>query len=134
MNEPVAASPQRFPCALRWTARLGGLASLGVMVALGIAERMNPLQMRIEDLLLFLCFPATVMAGLLVGWRWEFAGGALAVGGCTAYFGAHRFLVGVFPKGWTIVACALPGLLFLASGTLARRRTRRAMAAQAGPG
>jgi hypothetical protein len=125
MSDENDLAGARFAIQLRWIARLTGLVSIGFMGVLVIRERMNPLQMRIEDLLLFLCFPTAVTAGLLAGWRWEFAGGLIAVVGFVAYYGAHHFLVGNLPSGWVFTGCTLPGVLFLWSGLLARLRARR---------
>ena len=108
---------------LRWIARIGGLVSVGLVAALFIRERIDPLQMPVGDLIVLRCLPALVAIGLLAGWRREFAGGALAVGGWIAFLGAHRFLFGTFPKGWVFTALAAPGFLLLFNGVLARLRT-----------
>lgn len=115
--------------ALRWAARLAGLASCAGMAALAYSQRMNPAQMAGDDLLLFLFFPAAVGLGLVLGWRWELAGGALAVAGWLAFQLAHGFVVGTICKDWEVNVLSAAGLLFLLSGLLrAKTKTRAAPA------
>jgi hypothetical protein len=57
--------------ALRWTARIWSLLSLGVVVLFAVGEGMHLARFTARELVLFLFFPLGVCAGLALGWRWE---------------------------------------------------------------
>jgi hypothetical protein len=105
---------------VRWVARLGSLASLVIVILFVIGERANPLQMGSADQLIFLCFPAAVLGGVLLAWFWEFGGAVFALAGLTAFYGSTFFLAGTLPRDWRAVAAAAPAVLFLASAMLRR--------------
>jgi hypothetical protein len=76
-----------WTAAMRWLARLLAVASLGLFVlfafecgpmTLASLSWTNPKGM---PLLIAL---VVALAGLLIAWRWELVGGAMAVGGATA--------------------------------------------------
>jgi len=114
-----------WPRIVRWIARGGSLASIGFMLAYVVAQRANPFQMQSSDLLLFLCFPSAVGAGVILAWFWELGGAVIALGGLTAFYAANRFLVGDYPPGWKFVALTAPGILFLVSAVLRRLESKR---------
>ena len=113
---------------VRWMARVASLASLVIVVLFVIGERANPLQMGSADRLLFLCFPAAVIGGVLLAWFWEFGGAVFALAGLTAFYGSTFFLAGTLPRDWRAVAAAAPAVLFLLSAML-RRLARKKRAA-----
>ena len=124
-NQNCCAAPCGvWPRIVRWTARGGSLASIGFMLAYIVAQRANPFQMQSSDLLLFLCFPSAVAAGVILAWFWELGGGVIALGGLTAFYAANRFLVGNYPQGWKFVAITAPGILFLVSAVLRRLESK----------
>ena len=63
---------------------------------------------------------AVVFAGYALGWRWELAGGLLAVVGTAAFFAINTFIVGTTPElaaAWF----AVPGVLYLEAWRHGRR-------------
>lgn len=127
MNDSGTRFEKRAPALqlLRGLARLAGLASCAGMAALAYSQRMNPTQMAGDDLLLFLFFPAAVGLGLVLGWRWELVGGAVAVAGWAAFQLAHGFVVGTLCKDWEVNVLSAAGLLFVLSGALRARAKAR---------
>ncbi len=119
--------------ALWWLARLSSLAGLALMAVWAYQQRMNPLQMSEDSLILFLCCPGVVALGLLVGWRWDLAGGILAISGWVGFQVAHRFLVGSFSTEWQAAAVVVPALLSVVSGWQAARKRGQTTPAEGGP-
>lgn len=108
----------------RWAARISA-ALLLLMVAtivIGHAvagELPNLLSVTPAEGWQFLNF-GIIVAGLIVGFRWELAGGAAALVGLAAFHAVQiiatsRFAGGAFP--WFLV----PGLLYVASGLSSRK-------------
>jgi hypothetical protein len=63
-----------------------------------------------------------VWLGLVLGWKWELLGGALAVGGLVAFYLLDFLFSGTFPRGPFFLIIASPGVLFLLAGVMGRRR------------
>jgi hypothetical protein len=59
-----------------------------------------------------------MVVGFLAGWRWEAAGGLLAIGGFTLFAAAESVAHGKPPHG-AILLFALPGLLYVAGSITA---------------
>jgi hypothetical protein len=64
---------------------------------------------------------AVAWLGLLLGWKWELAGGLLTVCGVAAFYLLDYLFSGTFPRGPFFLLLASPGLLFLYCGLQARR-------------
>ncbi len=109
---------------VRWTARGGSLASIGLMLAYIVAQRANPFQMQSSELLLFLCCPSAVAAGLILAWFWELGGASIALGGLIAFYAASLFLGASCKDAWKFVAITAPGVLFLVSAVLRRLESK----------
>jgi hypothetical protein len=80
--------------AVRWSVRA---ASLGVLA---------------------LAASIVVGGGLVAGWRWEGAGGMLAVGGILLRDAVQFFATGSLPRSWTVSLVALCGFFFILSRAL----------------
>ena len=107
--------------AIRWTARLTGVLSIGVLLLFFIGEGFNPTKLTIKEWILFLFFPFGVMLGLLVGWKREFVGGLIAIISL-ALFCALETINGGFP-GLAFFLFASPGILFLLASLIYKRKT-----------
>ena len=103
----------------RWTARIAGILLVVVLLVFALGEGMpNLLTLPIWDQIAFLGM-ALVMIGSLLGWRFELAGGIMALAGfflvfVSLFIGKGLALTGFF------IALALPGVLYLASALLRR--------------
>jgi hypothetical protein len=105
---------------LAWAARLLSLASTGLLLAFAFGGH-EPGTPNAREWVLLAAFPIGVVAGMLVGWWRALAGGLLGL----ASLGAFYVMAGAwgrFPTGPYFAIFALPCVLFLASGLLARRR------------
>ena len=110
---------------LRWLARITGLILAGLVLLFVVGEGppnpvRQPFSVQLEFLAMFL-----MLAGFLLGWRWEAVGGIVAVAGFAIFF-ATEMVVNGRPPGRAIPLFAIPGLLFFASygmAALVRRPT-----------
>jgi hypothetical protein len=102
--------------ALRWSARLLGLAMVGLHVAIfagaGGFALLRPSPADISQILVFL----TSCLGLLVAWRREGLGGMLMLVGLVLFYPDEHQLVSRFPQGWGFPVMAVPAVLFVACG------------------
>jgi len=72
---------ESLAAACRWTARILGALLLVLILALAIGEGIpNPFAQPFGVQLGFLAL-AFLVIGILAGWRWEFFGGVLSLGG-----------------------------------------------------
>jgi len=107
---------------LRWTGRLFAAVLLSLVAVIFLGEGgFNPLKLTaVEEIQMALLL--TTCIGLVVAWRWQVLGGAIATGGLLLFLAVEFGVNGRFPKGLVFYLMLLPGLLFLLSG-LVRRRT-----------
>ncbi|MGD1993376.1 MAG: hypothetical protein PVI59_09295 [Anaerolineae bacterium] len=110
---------------IRWIARVAsGLAAglvLLIFVGEGIAAGFEPLlHLSVRETGMMVAF-AVAWLGLLLGWKWELAGGLLTVCGVAAFYLLDYLFSGTFPRGPFFLLLASPGLLFLYCGLQARR-------------
>jgi hypothetical protein len=107
---------------LRWLARITGLILAGLVLLFVVGEGppnpvRQPFSVQLEFLAMFL-----MLAGFLLGWRWEAVGGIVAIVGFGIFF-ATEMVVNGRPPGMAIPLFAIPGVLFLAAaGVGALRR------------
>jgi len=105
----------------RWTARILGTFLVFGAVLIAVGEGMpNPLAVAPPLQVMFLAF-AFLLIGILVAWRWEFAGSVTSQAGwCVSIIG-----LAISPRGLTVTAVvlAVPALLYLASAWLRRKIT-----------
>lgn len=108
---------------LRWIARLWSLASIGIALAFVIGDGFNPAALKLNEAMLFCCFPLAVLVGLGLAWKWPKTGGTVAVAGILAFYGLNFAFSGRFPSGFAFLLIALPGALFIISARLAPARS-----------
>jgi len=114
---------------LRLFARAGSIASIGFIALIFIGEAAtlrtgNALTSR--DVLGLLFFPGGVLAGLILGWRWEGVGGGVTVGSLMAFYALLWAFDGRPPRGPYFILLSLPGFLFLLLALLRRNGQNRA--------
>lgn len=105
----------------RWLARLGSVASLGVLLLFFFGEEMNFAGLTSSEIWGLIFFPLGITVGMLLGWRWETLGGTITVLSLLAFMKVMYAANGRFPEGIWFYIFALPGLLFLLCGLLQRR-------------
>jgi hypothetical protein len=109
---------------LRWTARLIAAGLVGLVLLIYVGEGFNPLNLTATEALQHALF-LTTCVGLVVGWRWPLAGGAMSAGGMLLFFAVEFALTGKFPRGPVFHLMLLTGILFLLSGFISRRKAVR---------
>lgn len=110
--------------ALRWTARILSLASLGVLLMFMIGEGFDPTHLKPRDLMLAVFFPLGLILGLILGWWREWLGGAVVVASLLGFYLVHLAVSGRFPSGWAFAALAAPGVLFVLSALATKPGTQ----------
>jgi len=107
---------------VRWMARIIGTLLFSLVVYIAIGEGMPNLMTQPPIVQLGFFAFALILTGVLIGWRWELAGGCLSlVGWCLFYVPM------ISPKrpNWFFWALAIPGILYITSYLLARYASRR---------
>ncbi len=103
----------------RWTARIAGILLVVVLLVFAIGEGMpNLLTLPIWDQIAFLGL-ALIMVGILLGWRFELAGGIMALVGFFLVFVSLFIGKGLALPGF-FIALAMPGVLYITSVVLRR--------------
>jgi hypothetical protein len=122
--KPPHASLVGLEVGLRWTARGLSAVLVGVVLLIFVGEGFNPLKLKgIEPVQMALFWTACV--GMVVAWRWPLVGGALSIGGMTLFFAVESAVTGRLPRGSFLYLMLLPGVLFLLSALIRRRRAAR---------
>lgn len=113
---------------IRWVARVWGTAivALVVMFALMHAATPDAPGPNRNEWIGLLFFPTGVCVGLVMAWRWEAAGGLVAVGSFLAFYAWMFASGGQLPSGPYFAVAAMPGLLYLLSWAFSRRARRAA--------
>ena len=104
---------------IRWTARGWGVASLLFLSAFifGDAERSGN-GPTISQWIGISFFPTGIIAGLLIAWWKELAGGVIVVASLIGFYIWHVVVSGHLAAGPWFVLVAAPGFLFLIAGLL----------------
>src|SRR5215203_2786257 len=104
----------RLESILRWTARSWGIASTLLLLAFTFGGREN-LRFTTSTAFAFLFFPVGVVAGFVVAWRRELAGGLITVGSLTLFYLYQFVWGGGRSAGPFFVLFAAPGFIHLAN-------------------
>ena len=102
---------------VRWIARIGaGLTAvftLFMFVGSVFDEGIQPLlHLTARESVMMAAF-GIMWLGLVLGWKWERIGGALAVGGMIAFYLFDYAFSGELPRSIIFFVLAFPGILFL---------------------
>jgi hypothetical protein len=119
-------TPRLLAAVCRWTARIIGTLLVLSIVIIVIGERMpNPLTQPTRGQIICLAM-ALIMIGILIGWRWELAGGIMSLAGfCLASVRLNNSSIGLTCFYFTL---ALPGALYVTSALLRRYDKRHPLA------
>lgn len=114
----VVAGRRIVALTLRWIARMWGVASTLLLLAFVFGGREH-LRFTAGEALMFLLFPVGVVAGFVIAWWRELAGGLITVG-CLLFFYLLLFVSKGRSPGIYFLLFAAPGFLNLASQALMR--------------
>ncbi len=115
----------RIAAVARWSAKVWSVASVGFVLLFVIGELTAPSAVPLTDLrdiIALALFPFGVCLGLVMAWRWEGLGGAVAVGSLAAFYALMWVVGGKLPRGPYFALVAAPAVPFLLAWGLARRR------------
>jgi hypothetical protein len=104
--------------ALRWTARAWGVASGLLLLAFAFGGNEH-LRFTAGEAIAFLLFPVGVIAGFVIAWSRELAGGLTTVG-CFLLFSILLMAWSGRPPGIYFFLFVAPGFLHIASAFLSR--------------
>lgn len=105
---------------VRLLARLATIASVGLLIPFLFSGPRFPDG---KDAFALAFFPIGVMAGMSWAWRNEVAGGVMTVASLAIFYGIMFAQRGSMPGGPYFFLFALPGIVLLACGLVARRAT-----------
>jgi hypothetical protein len=109
---------------LRWTARIVGLALTSLIALFAVGNGLNPADMPPREFSMLLAL-LTACIGCVILWRYERAGGLLAIGGIAGFYLLNFFYSGRFPSGWVLPLFYIPGVLALIVWVLTSRAVRQ---------
>jgi hypothetical protein len=118
------STPSALGSGLRWAARLLAAALVGLVLVILVGEGFNPLNLKAVEAVQMTFF-FTTCAGLVVAWRWQVIGGALATAGMLCFFAVESVVTGGPPRGLVFYLMLLAGLLFLLCGFVRWRGATR---------
>ncbi|MBI9046210.1 MAG: hypothetical protein JEZ06_17080 [Anaerolineaceae bacterium] len=110
---------------VRWISRiLAVLSSLFILITLiahGINDGFGPLpHLTLRETLMMAAF-GMIWIGLMIGWKWELAGGILVLGGFFFFYVLDFLFSGTFPRGPIFFMLAAPGIGYFYYGMVKRR-------------
>ena len=110
------------PGIIRWVARIWSLASIAFVLAFLIGEGLSDGSRgpTVAEAVGLALFPLGVGVGLVIAWRREILGGALAIGSLIAFYLWLLIIDGKFPRGPFFFLVAAPGILFMINWFLSR--------------
>lgn len=101
---------------VRRVSRIWSIISIGLILLLFLVD-LNPAEIEWKEWVGLAFFPLGVVLGMIIGWRYEILGGAIATASLAAfYFIYGLILTGAFPKGIFFLLLSFPGILFLMIG------------------
>ena len=118
------ATRKVVPTAVRWLARIWSILSIALVLVFVFGELAgggHGPKPTAQEWLGIALWPIGVGLGLIVAWRREWVGGAIAVVCLIAFYGWNLYLSGHLPRGPIFSLVAAPGILFLISALLTHR-------------
>ncbi len=110
-----------FLFSLRWAARLASVVCLAIIFFFFVGEGIDFSAVRPVEYIGLVFFPLGVLIGLVLAWREELAGGAVACLSIAAFYIIYGALLsGRFWQGWAFLPFLIPGVLFLFYGFQSR--------------
>jgi hypothetical protein len=107
---------------VRWIARITSVIIILGVLAIYIDEGgFNPLRMTGSEAIMMIFFWACVI-GLAVAWKWPLIGGLISAISMVLFIVAEFIITGHPPRGVAFETMMIPGLLFVASAKMAKRR------------
>jgi len=119
--EILTIKPVHAQEVIRWIARIGSLAGVGMLFSFLSGEEFHPAQLTVPEWISLMLLPTGVTFGLVMAWRSEILGGAIAFASLAGFYAMEGAPGRLAHLGWAWVVLAIPGLLFLLAAILKRR-------------
>lgn len=119
--ETLTIRPVQAQEVIRWIARIGSLGGVGMLLFFLAGEEFHPAQLTASEWISLMLLPTGVTFGLVVAWRWEILGGAIALASLAGFYAMEGAPGHLAHLEWACVVLAIPGLLFLLAAILRRR-------------
>ncbi|WP_152052130.1 DUF7670 domain-containing protein [Tautonia marina] len=119
--DAIVMAPITMAGVARWSGRILSLLSIGLISLFVIGEPPWPWRLTGFEALLLLCFPISVVVGLILAWWREGLGALVAILGVVAFDLVHLAGSGGWPRGPWFLIFASPAAFFLVSWALRRR-------------
>jgi hypothetical protein len=97
--------------AVRWTARVWAVVTIGVVILLSLGEGIHPAGP--AELIGLVLYPGGICVGMILALWKEGLGGSVTVGSLVAFYILYTVTKGSLPPGWAWLILAVPGFLFL---------------------
>ena len=124
---PVANRIETAQLLVRWSARILSIASTLVLLLFLFGEQFNVSRITPKEWAGLALFPFGVIVGFAIAWRKEILGGAITF---VCVVTLCLLFVRTFRHAWPFLVFAVPGLLFIISGLVARLGRRTAQPAR----
>ena len=110
---------------IKWLAKITGTIVLAFLLFFIVAHLVGAEENRagfreVADMLTFILFPVCPVVGLLIAYKWNFAGGLISTGAMLVLFLMRPDLW----HGVYVVLSGVPGLLYLISSLIGKRGQR----------
>jgi hypothetical protein len=111
----------------RWIARMWGTGIVALVALFAVMQLVSPdaPPPTPTEWVGVVFFPIGLCVGLVLAWRWEAFGGAVAIGSFVAFEAWMSTSGAGMPSGTYFIPAAAPGALFLLSWFLSRGGPRR---------
>jgi len=106
---------------IEWVARITSILSIVILLMMLFGEGApartgNTFTLR--DIVGLIFFPAGIVLGMVLAWRWERVGGRITIISLALFYLALFVFDGRFPGGLWFIGFSAPGFLFLLAGIL----------------
>jgi hypothetical protein len=111
-------STKRRALIMRWIARSLSLIVIGFLLLFLFGEGIQPITV------LHICFPFSVMLGLILAWFFEGIGATITIVSIIAFYSIHYFNDGKLPGGPFFLISGAPSVFFLLSMFMRKGMTK----------
>ena len=106
---------------IEWIARITSILSIVILLMMVFGEGAPPgkvTSLTLRDIVGLIFFPAGIVLGMVLAWRWERLGGRVTIVSLGLFYLALFVFDGRFPGGLWFIGFSTPGFLFLLAGIL----------------
>jgi hypothetical protein len=117
-RDKIMLSAKKRLSITRWIARSLSLIIIGFLLLFLFGEGLPPIT------ILHICFPFSVMLGLILAWFFEGIGATITIVSIAAFYLVHYFYDGNLPDGPFFLISGTPSVFFLVSMFMRKDMTK----------